>query len=70
VLVVRVHLEGLERQKLESLKGGAARPLPAADRPARPPWYVLPGDHKWFSRLAAAGVIVRALMEIDPQSRR
>jgi PPK2 family polyphosphate:nucleotide phosphotransferase len=31
------------------------------------PWYVIPADHKWFGRLAAAAVLIRALSEIDPQ---
>ncbi len=31
------------------------------------PWYVLPADHKWFTRLCAAAVIVHALKAIDPQ---
>jgi PPK2 family polyphosphate:nucleotide phosphotransferase len=31
------------------------------------PWYVVPGDHKWFARLAASAVIVNALVEIDPR---
>ena len=31
------------------------------------PWYVLPADHKWFTRICAAAVIVRTLMEIDPR---
>ncbi len=31
------------------------------------PWYVIPGDHKWLARIAAASVIVRELMDIDPQ---
>src|SRR5256884_498879 len=30
------------------------------------PWYVIPADRKWFARICAAAVIVRALMEIDP----
>ena len=30
------------------------------------PWHVIPADHKWFARIAAAAAIVRALMEIDP----
>jgi len=30
------------------------------------PWYVIPGDRKWFARVAAAAVIVDALAEIDP----
>ena len=34
------------------------------------PWYVIPADHKWFLRLAAAAVIGHALMEIDPKFPR
>ena len=29
------------------------------------PWYVLPADHKWFTRLAAAGVIYATLNGLD-----
>jgi len=31
------------------------------------PWYVVPADHKWFTRLATAAVLVTALGGIDPQ---
>jgi PPK2 family polyphosphate:nucleotide phosphotransferase len=31
------------------------------------PWYVLPADHKWFTRLCAAAVIAQTLIEIDPR---
>ena len=31
------------------------------------PWHVIPADHKWFERIAAAAVIVDALVRIDPQ---
>ena len=31
------------------------------------PWYVVPADHKWFSRLATAAVLVQALHAIDPR---
>lgn len=31
------------------------------------PWYVIPADHKWFTRLAVGSTIVSALREIDPQ---
>jgi PPK2 family polyphosphate:nucleotide phosphotransferase len=31
------------------------------------PWYVVPADHKWFSRLATAAVLVMALREINPR---
>jgi PPK2 family polyphosphate:nucleotide phosphotransferase len=30
------------------------------------PWYILPADHKWFSHLAAAAVLVMALNKINP----
>lgn len=29
------------------------------------PWYVIPGDHKWFARLVIAGVMVRTLEQLD-----
>jgi PPK2 family polyphosphate:nucleotide phosphotransferase len=31
------------------------------------PWYVLPADHKWFTRICAAAVIAQTLIEIDPR---
>lgn len=31
------------------------------------PWFVIPGDRKWFARVAASAVIVDALIEIDPR---
>ncbi len=31
------------------------------------PWYVVPADRKWLSRLSAAAALIDALMEIDPQ---
>jgi PPK2 family polyphosphate:nucleotide phosphotransferase len=34
------------------------------------PWYVVPADHKWFTRLAVAALLVDALIEIDPQYPR
>jgi PPK2 family polyphosphate:nucleotide phosphotransferase len=30
------------------------------------PWYVVPANHKWFSRLATAAIVVSALRAIDP----
>jgi PPK2 family polyphosphate:nucleotide phosphotransferase len=34
------------------------------------PWYVIPSDRKWFARIGVAGVLVHALMEIDPRYPR
>ncbi|TVR41793.1 MAG: polyphosphate kinase 2 family protein [Planctomycetota bacterium] len=31
------------------------------------PWFVVPADNKWFSRLVVAQAIIDALEEIDPQ---
>lgn len=31
------------------------------------PWHVIPADHKWFERIAAAAVVVDALVRIDPR---
>jgi PPK2 family polyphosphate:nucleotide phosphotransferase len=31
------------------------------------PWHVIPADHKWFARLAAASALLGTLTEIDPQ---
>ncbi len=31
------------------------------------PWYVIPADHKWFTRLAVGAVLVDTLIRIDPQ---
>jgi hypothetical protein len=31
------------------------------------PWYVIPADRKWFTRLAVAGVIAYALKDLDPE---
>jgi PPK2 family polyphosphate:nucleotide phosphotransferase len=29
------------------------------------PWYVIPADHKWFTRLVVAGAVVDALQDLD-----
>jgi PPK2 family polyphosphate:nucleotide phosphotransferase len=34
------------------------------------PWYVVPADHKWFTRLATAAILIRTLAEIDPEYPR
>ncbi|MFE0512094.1 polyphosphate kinase 2 family protein [Streptomyces sp. NPDC058964] len=31
------------------------------------PWYVLPADHKWFTRICAAAVLAHTLIDIDPR---
>ena len=29
------------------------------------PWYVIPADNKWFTRLAVANVLIETLMSMD-----
>jgi hypothetical protein len=29
------------------------------------PWYVVPADHKWFTRLVVAEAVVEALEDLD-----
>jgi PPK2 family polyphosphate:nucleotide phosphotransferase len=31
------------------------------------PWYVVPADHKWFTRLAVAAAIIERIAAIDPK---
>jgi PPK2 family polyphosphate:nucleotide phosphotransferase len=31
------------------------------------PWYVVPADHKWYTRAAVSEVVVRRLEELDPR---
>jgi PPK2 family polyphosphate:nucleotide phosphotransferase len=31
------------------------------------PWYVVPADHKWFTRLATAAIVARKLHAMDPR---
>jgi PPK2 family polyphosphate:nucleotide phosphotransferase len=34
---------------------------------ANAPWYIVPSDRKWFSRLVVGSVIVEALRKLDPR---
>jgi PPK2 family polyphosphate:nucleotide phosphotransferase len=36
----------------------------------RAPWYVVPADHKWFTHLATAAILVKTLAEINPRYPR
>jgi len=38
-----------------------------ATAPEVAPWYVVPADHKWFTRLVVAAAIVEQLEKIDPK---
>src|SRR5271165_3610442 len=74
VLVVRVHEEILKRQQLppelvgekiwddymhafeEAIRGTASK---------QTPWYVVPTDNKWFTRLVVAAAIVEVVEELN-----
>jgi polyphosphate kinase 2 (PPK2 family) len=32
---------------------------------AEAPWYVVPADHKWFTRLVVAAAVIEALASLD-----
>ncbi len=46
---------------------GAYEEMIAATATEHAPWYVVPADNKWFSRLTVAATIGRALEELDLQ---
>ena len=31
------------------------------------PWYIVPADHKWYSRYTVAEIVLQALKKIDPK---
>jgi hypothetical protein len=31
------------------------------------PWYVVPADHKWFTRIATGAIVANKLIEMNPQ---
>ncbi|MEZ5124972.1 MAG: polyphosphate kinase 2 family protein [Thermoleophilia bacterium] len=31
------------------------------------PWYVIPGDHKWFARMCVSAILALTLIDIDPR---
>jgi len=45
--------------------GDGAPSWPGCSRQA--PWYVVPADHKWFTRLAVAAALVDALERLGPE---
>ena len=38
---------------------------PPHDDATKAPWYVVPADHKWFTRLVVAGAVIEALGALD-----
>jgi PPK2 family polyphosphate:nucleotide phosphotransferase len=54
-----------ERQRWDAYIGAYQEALNATSTHAAP-WYVIPADHKWFTRLAVAAVVVNKLQELNP----
>jgi PPK2 family polyphosphate:nucleotide phosphotransferase len=54
-----------ERQRWHDYQAGFSEMLSNTSTPWAP-WYVIPADHKWFARIAAAAVLVDALATLDP----
>ena len=55
-----------ERESWDDYQKAYAAMLGATSTPWAP-WHVIPADHKWFARLAAAAVVISALIDIDPR---
>lgn len=55
-----------ERQFWDDYRTAYERAIEATARPEAP-WFVVPADHKWHSRLVVAEAILAALEKIDPQ---
>ena len=52
---------------------GTAEEIAAATAGRRAPWYVVPADHKWFTRLIVAAAIVEAVVsypQIDDMKKK
>jgi PPK2 family polyphosphate:nucleotide phosphotransferase len=53
-----------ERRKWPQYQSAYADALAATSHP-HAPWYVVPADHKWFSRVVVAQVVVETLESLD-----
>lgn len=47
---------------------GVCAPVSESSAPA--PWYVVAADHKWFTRLASAAIVMQILRTINPECPR
>ena len=54
-----------ERRRWDDYQLAFSRMLSATST-EHAPWYVIPADRKWFARICAGAVLVRALIDIDP----
>jgi PPK2 family polyphosphate:nucleotide phosphotransferase len=53
-----------ERKLWDKYQGAYEDMIRNTSRP-NAPWYVVPADHKWFTRMVIAGVLVRELRALD-----
>ncbi|MGD9895874.1 MAG: PPK2 family polyphosphate kinase [Candidatus Methylacidiphilaceae bacterium] len=52
-----------ERERWQQYESAYTEMLAATSTP-QAPWYVLPADHKWFTHLAAASILIERLDEL------
>ncbi|MBK5288763.1 MAG: polyphosphate kinase 2 family protein [Acidimicrobiia bacterium] len=60
------HLDVQERSHWEAYQRAYEEMIRHTSTPAAP-WYVVPADQKWFSRLVVASALAATLLDIDPQ---
>jgi PPK2 family polyphosphate:nucleotide phosphotransferase len=53
-----------ERKRWDDYQAAYADMIGATSRPGAP-WYVVPADHKWFTRLVVAAAVIEALDALD-----
>ena len=54
----------VERRRWQAYRAAYTDAIAATSQP-HAPWYVVPADHKWFTQVVVADVIVQALEELD-----
>ncbi len=53
-----------ERKRWDAYMAAYEHMIRATSRPGAP-WYVVPADHKWFTRLVVAAAVIEALQGLD-----
>jgi PPK2 family polyphosphate:nucleotide phosphotransferase len=63
----KFNLADLEERKVWEPYVGAYEEMIRGTATADAPWYVVPADHKWFTRLVVSAAVVERLEQIDPK---
>jgi len=63
----KFNLADLEERKVWEPYVGAYEEMIRGTATEDAPWYVVPADHKWFTRLVVSAAVVERLEQIDPQ---